>query len=360
FLYSLDTTNDGTNGTPSHPDCPCLGDQPLIGADANGFYVSTNEFSLFGDAFNGAQVYAMSKSALVSGTLPAVQLINAGAIAAPDGGTWYSIQPATVPAGGSQESANNGTEYFLSALDFSATLDNRIAVWAATNTASLSSTPAVSLTHAILDSEVYGQPPDAQQKDGPRPLANALGIPKEKLEFLAGNDDRMNQVVYAAGKLWSGVNTVVKTPNGPTRVGIAYFIVSPTSSGGQAGGSIAGQGYVSVNQESVLFPSIGVNASGQALICFTVAGPDIFPSAAYAAVSTSGSGSVHIGGAGAGPEDGFSAYSAFVGARTARWGDYSAAVADADGTIWLANEYIPNAARTTFANWGTFVSHVTP
>src|SRR5262249_32258569 len=174
------------------------------------------------------------------------------------------------------------------------------------------------------------------------------------------NDDRMNQVVYAAGKLWSGVNTVVKTPNGPTRVGVAYFIVSPSSAGGQAGGSIAGQGYVSVNQGSVLYPSIGVNASGQALICFTVVGPNNFPSAAYASVSTSGAGSVHVAGAGAGPEDGFSGYTAFGGARTARWGDYSAAVADADGSIWLANEYIPNAARTSLANWGTFVSHVTP
>ena len=41
--------------------CPCLGDQPLIGADANGFYVTTNEFPILEDGFNGAQVYAMCK-----------------------------------------------------------------------------------------------------------------------------------------------------------------------------------------------------------------------------------------------------------------------------------------------------------
>src|SRR5581483_615195 len=56
---TIDTTNDGSNGTPEHDGCPCLGDQPLIGADANGFYVTTNEFSLFGDEFNGAQIYAV-------------------------------------------------------------------------------------------------------------------------------------------------------------------------------------------------------------------------------------------------------------------------------------------------------------
>ena len=46
-IYSLDTTNDGLDGTPSHPDCPCFGDQPLIGTDTHGFYISTNEFPQF-------------------------------------------------------------------------------------------------------------------------------------------------------------------------------------------------------------------------------------------------------------------------------------------------------------------------
>ena len=43
---------DGTNGTPLHENCfipppsaGCLGDQPLIGVDPNGVYLSTNEFS---------------------------------------------------------------------------------------------------------------------------------------------------------------------------------------------------------------------------------------------------------------------------------------------------------------------------
>ena len=46
FLYDIDVTNDGTGGTPSHPGCPCFGDQPLIGADAHAFWVSTNEFPI--------------------------------------------------------------------------------------------------------------------------------------------------------------------------------------------------------------------------------------------------------------------------------------------------------------------------
>jgi len=32
-VYHLDATDNGSNGTPKHPGCPCLGDQPLLGID---------------------------------------------------------------------------------------------------------------------------------------------------------------------------------------------------------------------------------------------------------------------------------------------------------------------------------------
>src|SRR5204863_464181 len=115
------------------------------------------------------------------------------------GSSSRSYNPTSTRPGAAYSS---DTEYLMSALDFSGTLDNRIAVWALTNTSSLASaTPAVALSHAIVDSQVYGQPPDAQQKPGPTPLADAEGIhpPKEKLELIAGNDDRMNEVKYVNG-----------------------------------------------------------------------------------------------------------------------------------------------------------------
>ena len=366
-LYSIDTANDGSNGTPTHTACPCFGDQPLIGADANGFYISTNEFPIFAGGFNGAQIYAISKTALAANpaTLPAVQTINAGAIAAPDGGIWYTVQPATTPPGGTYAGASGGTEYLMSALDFSGTLDNRIAVWALTNTSSLdTATPSLALSNAIVASEVYGQPPDAQQRPGPTPLGDSLSShsPKEKLELIAGNDDRMNQVVYTNGKLWGAVNTVVKTQNGPTRVGIAYFAVAPSVSGAVVSGTMAAQGYVAVNQQNVMYPSIGINSAGRGAMVFTLVGPDVYPSAAYVTLDdVHGAGAVHIAGAGAGPEDGFTGYKGEgADGRTARWGDYSAAAVDANGDIWLATEYIPGGARSVLANWGTFISRVTP
>src|SRR5690348_12927578 len=131
------------------------------------------------------------------------------------------------------------------------------------------------------------------------------------------------------------------------------------------------QGYVTVDNNSVLFPSIGVNPAGQGMMTFTVAGPDYYPSAAYAPVdAVNGAGAVHISGAGVGPADGFTGYPEYGGSGVERWGDYSAGVADADGSIWLATEYIGQSCtlaeysvdptcggtRTSLANWGTFIT----
>ena len=115
----------------------------------------------------------------------------------------------------------------------------------------------------------------------------------------------MNQVVYAAGKLWSGVNTVIRTSNGASsqtdRSGIAYFIVTPsTPSATTVAGTIAKQGYVALgNNDNVLFPSIGVNAAGKGVMTFSISGHHYFPSAGYARIdAVNGAGAIHIAAAG--------------------------------------------------------------
>jgi hypothetical protein len=374
FLYTLNVTNNllPDAETPFHRGCPCFGDQPLIGADQYGFYITTNEFPIFVAGFNGAQVYAMSKASLVAGTFQPTAVVSFAGLPLAEGVS-YTLQPATTPPGGVYETINGGTEYFMSALQFGGiaaitNVDNRIAVWALTNTSSLdSATPTLTLTNAVITSEVYAQPPAAEQPPGPTPLrdilaSGALGVVlKEKLELIESNDDRMQQAVFAGGHLWSALSTAVRTGNGPIRVGIAYFIVTPSWNGSKLDATIARQGYVAVNRNNLLFPAIGVNAAGLAAMTFTLVGPDYYPSAAYVrlAVATD-DGDVHIAAPGAGPEDGFTGYRAFGGNGVARWGDYSAAVADENGAIWIATEYIPPLPRTVLANWGTFIAQVNP
>jgi hypothetical protein len=358
-IYSIDTTDDGQNGTPKNPGCnPCFGDQPLLGADSFGIYLSTNEFGVFNNTFNGAQIYALSKATLEAGGVPTVVHIGnlplAESIA-------YSLQPASSPdledemIWDQKDGTTGGVEYFLSALDFNGTLDNRIAVWALTNTSSLSqASPSVSLTNVVINSEVYGQPPQATQKVGPYPLGQSLGEPEETV---ASNDDRMQQAVFADDHLWGALNTVVSDGIGQN-VGIAYFCVKPSMKHGKLSAKLEGQNYVSVKGASVMFPSVGVTGGSTAAIALTLTGPSYFPSAAFARVNPSHASSVNIVAAGGAPQDDFSGYPPF-GTGTARWGDYSSAVADG-GSLWLATEYIPGNidSLTFFTNFGTFIYEV--
>ena len=378
YQYDLNTTNADSGaevfpGGPNqaqHPGCPCFGDQPLIGADQYGFYVSTNEYPISGPGFNGAQVYALSKAALETGTLKGQAFLNSSLPL--EEGIAYSLQPATSPTAADWETGAGGTEYLLSALEFGAP-DNRIAAWALTNTSSLDdATPDVHFTDpTIVTSETYAFPPDAEQKAGPTPLADAapslLGKPgngpKEHESLIAANDDRMQQVVYADGLLYSGLNTAVKTEHGETNTGAAWFIVDPSvDDSGALTATMHKNGYVAVDRNNVLFPAAGVGPDGNGAYTFTVTGGDYYPSAAYIRVTPDGvTGSIGIAGAGAAPADGFTGYRIFGGNGTERWGDYFAGVWSG-GKVWLASEYIPGdfGFPPFLANWGTRVFTVAP
>jgi hypothetical protein len=361
-LYSFDTSDDGLNGTPAHTGCPCLPDQPLLGANRDGVFVDTNEFqdnpNFF---FNGGQIYALGRKHLESGAA-SVGFVHLDVGTVPTGDPnlpfWGSIQPSTSidPASNSELLMTGGPE---DVFQNNAPLDNRIAAWSLAPTASLNgNSPHLTLRHVVLTSETYGLPINqgATQKSGPTPLGTAVGEP---LEQINANDSRMNQVVNVGGVLYGGVNTMVGSGES-ARVGIAYFVVGAKGTPGFLSASILTQGYVAVDGENVLFPSIAVNSSGVGAMCFTLSGPNYFPSAAYVRFASGAPvGDIHISGAGVLPEDGFSGYKAF-GSPTpgvARWGDYSAAVS-ADGAIWMGNEFIPGTPRTVNANWGTFITRL--
>lgn len=108
-VYHIDGTDINDNG------CPCFGDQPLLGIDQYNLYISTNEFSILGPQFNGAQIYALSKSQLValSHSVNVVHFGNlniGGSIAA-------SVQPALT------YDTNANAEYFMDSLDPNGTFD---------------------------------------------------------------------------------------------------------------------------------------------------------------------------------------------------------------------------------------------
>jgi hypothetical protein len=328
--YQLDTTDAGGSGAPNHPGCPCLGDQPLLGIDQTNLYISTNEFSILGPEFNGAQIYAITKAELIQ-SRPAhfvhfEKLTIGGALAA-------TVQPA-VSAGGP------AAEYFMSSLDPNGTSDRRIGVWAMTQVGAVASGHSPVLSSTVLTSEPYSVPPPAPQQGSSRPLDSG--------------DDRMQQVEFIGGSLWGALGTGITLPGDPVeRAGAAWFRVLPSVSGVLIGTTAIDQeGYVGESGSSILYPAIQADAQGRTAMVFTLTGPRNFPSSAYtfAGVGQTVFGAIRTTAHGTGP---------YVTASGSRWGDYSFAALDAStGLFWLATEYIPSTRSQTpdgLKNWGTRV-----
>ncbi len=400
-IYRLPAQDDGTDGTPDH-HCPqnndgtghgpCLGDYPHIGADANGFYITTNEYAFFPDnIFMSANVYAFSKAALASGA-PTVSVTQFDTVGADNGNPGFTLWPSQSPGTGSFESGAGGTEYFMSsnaAEEANGEGDSTdLLVWALSNTSSLGGTPALSLSHTTLTVGQYAIPPKADQKTGDFPLGQCLndtacatflnGEPDpfapEVESHLDANDTRMQQVDFANGKLWGALDTAL-TINGGQKAGIEYFVVKPSVTGGTVSAKLALQGYLGLANNNLTYPAVGVTPSGRGVIAFTVTGADYFPSAGYASIDAQvGAGDIHTASAGLGPADGFTSYKYYVGnpPRT-RWGDYGAA-AVVGNHVWIASEYIHSACtlaqylaapvgscggtRSALGNWGTRITEL--
>src|SRR5437667_285882 len=301
-VYRVDVQDDGNIGTPDHgctgippfgvipPTFPptytdaCIGDYPHLGADANGIYLTTNEYSFFGNDFHGAQIYAFSKAALAANaaTVAVTQLDTHGMDA---GNSGFTIWPAT----------EHG---------------------------------------AAIDS----------------------------------NDTRMQQVVFANGRLWGALDTAVNS-SANTRAGIEWFVVNPVGAG-----SIVKRGYLAVSQNNVTYPAIAVTSNGKGVMAFTLVGRDFYPSAAFVSIDANGVGPVQVAAMGLGPDDGLTGT---VGLTAPfpfrpRWRDYGAAAAEG-AHIWIGSEYIGQTCtlrtfiataascggtRTLLGNWDTRITEV--
>jgi hypothetical protein len=430
ILPPIPVQNDGTQGTPNHhchpadnpragfpPDNPtaCIADYPHIGADATGFYITSNEYDFYGDEFQSANIYAFSKRGLEAGDTRHVLLETKNTVHGQPG---FTVWPANSPPG-QYQTDGGGTEFFLSsnAADEATCptgcngprTSDELVVWSLTNTSSLdSAAPDIQLHNKVLNVGQYGVPARSSQKAGSTPLADCLNDrvlptpfgpgcwqilllppapPHQSEGTLDSNDSRMQQVFYANGKLWGALDTALTLDR--NRSGIEYFIVNPGGATVQSA-SLRRSGYLGLSGNNVTYPAIATTESGRGVMAFTLVGDDYFPSAAYASIDDKvGVGDIHVAGAGAGPDDGFTLYPPLTAPNPARgrWGDYGAAALDGK-SIWIASEYVaqtctydqyigqPGAdgnygrlangfglcgnTRASAGNWSTRISKVTP
>lgn len=362
-IWRVNVTFNGPSG------CPCLADFPHIAADANGFYITVDNFPLVHGGYNDAQVYAFSKQAMEgnSTSISGWYFDTTGMVTGDPG---YKVWPATAPAGKYETNAG-GTEYFLSstydACAACTTSDNRIAVWALTHTSNLSGPNPPSLSNTLVTVNPYADPPFATQKSGDHPYGQLGG--HSNVGLIQTNDAGNLTTYFANGKLWGALITDV-TVGGNNEAGIAYYIIKPDVSTGNLTATLALQGTLAgSNGQSVIFPSIGVTPSGRGVMTYTLTGPNDFPSAAFSSLDAkTGAGPITVpsGNTGVGPTDGFTEYSS-----RPRWGDYGAASVDGNN-IWIASEYIGQSCTVTqyladftcggtrgsAANWDTRISEL--
>ncbi len=327
-VYQIDTTDPGGNG------CPCFGDQPRIGIDSHNLYVSDDEFSINGPQFDGGEIYAFSKKDLVA-LKPAVHFVRFPHLRV-GGTTPLAPQPALT-------TGSPSAEYLLGSLDPNGTFDQRLALWAMTNTSAVSTGGKPTLSSLVLPSEAYGVPPNAEQQ-GTTSLLNT-------------GDDRMQQTQFINGSIWGELTTALTIPGDPAeRAGAAWFRVHPHLTGGKldSASKLLQQGYVAVKGRYFIYPALQVAPDGGAAMVGTLSGSDLFPSAAFTTLTPGGTafGPVRIAATGSTNYD----------PNATRWGDYSWAVIDPSGaSIWLATEYVPPRSSQTpdgLRNWGTRVMDV--
>ncbi|HSK87658.1 MAG TPA: hypothetical protein VK880_04845 [Anaerolineales bacterium] len=400
-IYRIPGMNDGSEGTPDH-NCaggPCFADFPHIGVDKNGVYITTNEFPLFEDGFTGAQVYAISKQALVNGANSIdVYLFDTSQPAwqVRDDEPGFTLWPA-LSAGKQFETDAGGSNYFVSSnavFDDANGDSEEIIVWALSNTSSLNSaSPSLQLTRTIVPSLHYAVPPPSVQKSGPFPLGECLndtsgsvggvncglalfGLPPQNVSIgpIDTSDSRVLGANYANGKLWAVLATAAEVA-GQQRAGVGWFIFNASVSGSGVSATIRKQGILAVEGESLAYPTVGVTTSGRGIIGFTRVGENLFPSYGYASIDDkAGAGSVHMIREGQSTQDGFTEYPP-IGGNRPRWGDYGAAAVDGKN-VYLAGQYIEQPPctladfvstgftcfgfRSSLANWSTRVTKLTP
>ena len=383
-IYSVPVQNNGTQGTPDH-GCEggfCIGDYPQIGADAYGFYITTNEYHFFGSGdgdgaeYNGVQLYAFSKEGLVSRRAATATYFQ-NLIVPEVGADAFTLRPSWARPS-SWDRSNGGTEWFVSGVvgdgfETGITSDDRMVVWGLTGTSTLGSgSSSAALDHVVVQTLGYAKPERSLQKPGPTPFLDCVNLGascffgpdlghQDGPYPLDSGDGRVMSSFLANGVLWTTADTALDgegsaaydSSNGSfvpidQRAGILYAAFAPTSVGGDVQASVLQDGYVAVAGNNVTYPSLAVNEANQGYMGVTLVGPDHFPTPAYIPVGLgTDSDSVHVVVPGSSPSDGFSG--TIIGDFRPRWGDYGYMVPGAGTSLWFGAEYI--SSTCTFDDW---------
>lgn len=277
-------------------------DYPSLGFCADKITVSVNLFTISGNGFAGATIYAFDKAAMVAGTPAAMQrfvLVNQGGTHAP--AVTYD--------------ANLATQYLMSRWSLRTAAVFELTGSPATNTAQLSAPKIVQAGGSGWDN---------------RPSAT-IAPQNGSGHTIDGGDDRMQSACFRGGKLHA-VHGIYLPQGGSTRASVQWWVVDPANSN-------VTNGRIDDPNGTFLyaFPSLSVNLNGDIMI-----GHAVFSSTTFAA----GAYTLKLAGAAAAQPvvfaPGAATYFVTFGGSKNRWGDYSVTQVDPqdDSTFWTCQEFV--------------------
>jgi len=350
FIYHLREFSDDI------PSCNCSPDFPKAGYNADAFFITANLF------IGKVGIYVLPKKKLEAGAdFNYIRFLRVDE---------FVVQPSVPAPGEPFATANNGTEYFLEALNPTFTIARpTVRVIAIYNTEQIISAPG-NLQQISIDvlSEPYDFPVEQTQPNVIGPFCASVGVTSApKLD--GGVLSFQATIQKAGGNLYGVLPLGATDGNGLARDVLAWFILQPMlTSPGVLTANIVAQGYVvPPNGYSLSYPAFAINKAGVGLIGMSITNPDPnvaggFPSSGFIQFSGFPRGNIMVTGQGATSYDGFTGC---VGPEIfipGRWGDYGAATVDAaTGFFYIANEYIPDPTefpRGHDTNWGTFITQV--
>src|ERR1051326_1989337 len=206
-------------------------DYPSLGFCADKITLSVNLFTLNGNGFAGATIYAFDKAAMVAGTPAAMQrfvLVNQGGTQAP--AVTYD--------------SDLTTQYLISRWSQRTAAVFELTGSPAANTARLSQPKIVQTAGSAWDNR-----PSAT-------IAPQGGSPRT----ISAGDDRMQAACFRGGKLYAG-HSIYLPQGGSTRSAVQWWVVDPAN-------STVANGRIDDPNGTFLyaFPSLSVNRNGDLMI----------------------------------------------------------------------------------------------
>jgi hypothetical protein len=329
---------DGSNGLDEFFDFPHMG----VGTDA--IYVGSNQFYSFinGCGFCGGAVFAVNKSDLYNGIIPAV--VRENILNGPGGTPFDSTPQPANPMGAAEGTLPVGGPHYIMTEAYDG-IHHTVWTWDdpfGANNLSILGIVDLATSSGVSCDAFSCFPVLVPQDDG-----GAL--------LLDGGDWRGHETKYRNGSLWTA-QTISCNPGSGTVNCIRWAEIDPSSIV-PAYFSTAGvvQAGVFTSDDGVhrFYPSLSVNMCGDMAIGYSKSSPDMFASAAI-------TGRRHNDLPGrvrseVDVMDGTEVYRSFQAGVT-RWGDYSSMVTDPNGVDFFHIGEYAGASSNFFINWRNAIS----